>query len=75
MDKGYIAFKNGITIRGNFNIDITMKEAEDKILTFLEAYHGDIDPVLLAEKLNMNHVLVNYILEELVENGLLYQDK
>jgi hypothetical protein len=75
VDEGYIAFKNGITIRGNFNIDITLEEAKNKILKFLKTYHGDIDPFLLTEKLDMSYVLVNYILEELVENGLLYQDK
>lgn len=75
VDEGYIGFKNGITIRGIFNIDITLEEAKNKILKFLDTYQGDIDPVLLTEKLNMNHVLVNYILDELVKNGRLYQYK
>jgi hypothetical protein len=68
ITEGHILFENGISIRGNFNIEIPLDDAKNKLLTFLEGYNGDMSPFLLANKLDLNYVLVNTILDELVEN-------
>ena len=69
VEEGYILFENGISIRGNFNIEIPLDDAKNNLLTFLKKYNGDMNPFLLANKLDLNYVLVNTILDGLVETG------
>jgi hypothetical protein len=68
VEDGLILFENGVSIKGNFNIEIPLDEAKNKLVAFLEDYNGDMSPFLLANKLNLNYVLVNTILDELIEN-------
>ena len=74
---GYILFENGMVIGGHFDVDMTLKEAEDKILTFLEGCDEDEDVSshLIAEKFDINLRMVKFILDGLVNEGILFQYK
>lgn len=74
VEEGYILFENGVKITGNFEIYPGEKEAKQKILAFLEDFHGDINPFSLVEELNINYAQVKYNLKELVDDGFLIED-
>ena len=53
VKEGYILFENGISIIGNFKIEIPLDEAKNKLITFLEDYNGDMNPHIMASKLSL----------------------
>lgn len=68
VKEGYILFENGISLSGNFKIEISLDEAKNKLIEFLEDYTGDMNPLIIANKLNLNCTLVSSILNELNKN-------
>lgn len=64
VEKAYISFKNGITIRGNFEVDLNYDEAKEKILEYIKN-KNEFSVIDIVEELEIHFSLVDRIIDDL----------
>lgn len=70
VEDGYISFKNGITIRGKFEVDLTYVEAKKKILDYIKN-KDNFSVVEIGEELDIPIRFVEKIMDDLEKEELI----